>query len=95
MKFITVRDLRTNPAGVWESLRQHGELVITHNGKPLALLSPISEADLEESVKTLKAMRAAISVRRMQTRSRELGQQNLPTDVIEREIRESRRKRSR
>ena len=46
MKFITVRDLRTSPAKIWKELSEKQEMVITNNGKPIALLISISESNL-------------------------------------------------
>jgi antitoxin (DNA-binding transcriptional repressor) of toxin-antitoxin stability system len=38
MKFITVRDIRSSPAAIWKRLPEEQEMVITNNGKPIALL---------------------------------------------------------
>jgi len=38
MKFVTVRDLRLKAAKVWKQLQKEKEMVITSNGKPIALL---------------------------------------------------------
>ena len=43
MKFITVRDLRGRPTEVWTKLSRDKELVLTSNGKPIAILSAVSE----------------------------------------------------
>lgn len=43
MKFISVRDLRIKPKRVWEGLKKEGEIVITSNSKPIALLTKIDE----------------------------------------------------
>ena len=47
MQFHTVRDLRTSPKSVWESLRR-GEVVITNNGRPSALMLDLTKHDFEE-----------------------------------------------
>jgi PHD/YefM family antitoxin component YafN of YafNO toxin-antitoxin module len=59
MDFYTVRDLRTTPKSLWESLSSNGEVVITRNGKPKAILLDIADNNLEE---TLKAIRQALAV---------------------------------
>ena len=41
MNFYSVRDLRTTQKAIWEKLEQDGEVVITNNGKPSALLFDI------------------------------------------------------
>ncbi len=44
MKFASVRDLRSRPSEVWESLAED-EVVVTSNGKPIALMTRIEEHD--------------------------------------------------
>ena len=39
MNFYTVRDLRTTPKSIWENLSADGEVIITNNGRPTAILS--------------------------------------------------------
>jgi hypothetical protein len=66
MNFYTARDLRTIPKSIWTSLSENGELVITNNGKPTALMLDISENSFEEVIKSVrqaKAMRALNSMR--------------------------------
>ena len=46
MKFITVRDIRTSPAEIWKQLPEEQEMVITNNGRPIALLTPLSDDTL-------------------------------------------------
>ena len=41
MEFITVRDLRIHSAETWEKLREQGKLILTNNGKPIAILSDV------------------------------------------------------
>lgn len=45
MKFYTVRDLRTTTKTLWDNLSTDGEVVITNNGKPTALLFDIADGD--------------------------------------------------
>ena len=66
MHFYTARDIRTIPKRVWECLSEDGELVITNNGKPQALMLDISENSFEDVIKAVrqaKAMRAFNSMR--------------------------------
>jgi prevent-host-death family protein len=91
MKFVTVRDLRTRPAQVWKALREVGDLVVTSNGKPIAVLSPTSEASLEQSLAALRRARALGAVERLQ--GSVPGSRRPSADEIEAEIREVRRLR--
>lgn len=66
MNFYTARDLRTIPKNIWESLSEDGELIITNNGKPTALMLDITENSFEEVIKAVrqaKAMRAFNNMR--------------------------------
>ena len=55
MKFLSVRDLRSKSAQVWQDLPSERELIITSNGRPIAILAAISETNLEESLKLASA----------------------------------------
>lgn len=95
MKFITVRDLRTSPAQVWKALPEEKEMVITNNGRPIALLTPISDENLEETIRAMRRSRAANAIRNMQLHSVKTGKGRMTDEEIEGEIRQSRKDRSR
>lgn len=72
MNFYSVRDLRTESKNVWDSLSAGGEVVITNNGKPSALMINIPEGNFDETVQAVrqaKAMIAFNSMRRKATMS--------------------------
>ena len=60
MNFYTVRDLRTTPKSLWETLSAEGEVVITNNGKPTALLVDIADGSFEETVKAIRQAKAML-----------------------------------
>lgn len=66
MKFISVRELRLKPGRVWDQLKDDEEIVITANGKPIALLTGIDEGALTEEVDALRRARALIALDRIQ-----------------------------
>ncbi len=90
MKFITVRDLRTTPAQVWKDLPKEQEMVITNNGKPIALLTPISDSNLEETLSSIRKARAINAVKIMQQLSVANKNNELSMDEIDTEIKEIR-----
>ena len=47
MRFISVREFRGKSGDVWKELVKEQELVITSNGKPIAIVSAVSEETLE------------------------------------------------
>jgi len=97
MKFVSVRELRGQSAAVWKALAKEKDLVVTSNGKPVALLSETSEEQLEESLKILRRLRAQLAVTLMQRASLTAGTDRLTLNEINEEIdavREARRKQS-
>ncbi|MBE3551206.1 MAG: hypothetical protein BLITH_0718 [Brockia lithotrophica] len=93
MRYVTVRDLRLRGKSIWEALRAGEEAVLTHNGRPVALLVGIEEGHLEEVVRLVRRARAQAAVSRMRERAKELGLDTLSEAEIDAEIHESRRGR--
>jgi len=95
MKFISVRDLRSKSAQVWKQLPQEREMIITSNGRPIAIIAAIGDSDLEESLVAFRQARAVEAVASLQRRSVEMGNDEITMDEIDAEIRSVRRKRAR
>ncbi len=95
MRFLSVRDLRGKSSQVWKELREEGEMVVTNNGRPIAILSSVDEPNLEESLSAFRQARAASAVASLQQRSVEKGTDKLTLSDINREIGAVRRRRSR
>jgi len=94
MRFVTVRELRSQSADVWRRLAKEPEMVITSNGRPVAILSAVSPAGLEESLAALRRARALEAVEAMQTQSAAAGRRRISQDAIEAEIVAVRKDRS-
>jgi len=45
MKLLSVRELKTKSSQVWKDLLDQKEMVITSNGKPIAILSSVNESN--------------------------------------------------
>ncbi len=95
MKFISVRNLRGKSAEVWKGLPQDREVVVTSNGRPIAILSAVNESNLEESLSAIRQARAVEAVMSLQRRSVERGTDGISMDEIDAEIRVARRRRRR
>ncbi|MBN1534486.1 MAG: type II toxin-antitoxin system Phd/YefM family antitoxin [Spirochaetes bacterium] len=91
MKFITVRDLRTKPATIWKDLKKESELVITNNGKPIALLTPLSDENLEESLRASRRARAGEALRAIRKKAEATGAARMTMEEIVVEVRAHRR----
>ena len=95
MKFITVRDLRTKPAAIWKELDAEHEMVITNHGKPIAILSSVSEENLEERLKSIRKAAAIDALRAMQQQSLASGKYALSMDEIDGEVKRTRAQKKR
>ncbi len=93
MDFVSVRDLRTRSAAVWDALSEEKDLVVTSNGKPIAVLSATTSSTLEASLAALRQARAQLAVAAMQQRAQETGTDRLTLDDINAEIEAARRQR--
>jgi len=95
MKFLSVRDLRGKSAQVWKELPEEREMVVTSNGRPIAILAAITEANLEESLSAFRQVRAVEAVVSLQRRSVQQGTSKISMDEINEEIKSARKKRTR
>ena len=94
MRFISVREMNTRPKEIWEKIKEE-ELVITSNGKPIALLSAVSEETLEKTLRMIRRSRALMALEEMQKKSLASGLDKKTDAEIEagiRAIRKTRRK---
>ena len=94
MEFLTARELRLNPKEVWKRTRKDRFCVITLNGKPQFLLSPIESDELEEVMYFLRRVRAEMALESMSGKAKEKGLDKLSLDEINKVISEVRRKKN-
>ena len=73
MNFYTVRDLRTTPKSIWDNLTTDGEVVITNNGKPTAIMIDISDGSFEETLRAVRQAKAVIAFNSMRTKAASKG----------------------
>jgi len=95
MKFVPVRNLRLKPGQVWEQLDREGDMVITSNGRPIALLTRITEEDFETTIAAARRARALLAMEAMQRAAMVAGADRISDAEIAAEIRATRRSRRR
>jgi prevent-host-death family protein len=93
MEFVTIRDLRLRPAEVWDKLRKQREIILTSNGRPVAVIAGVGENDVEETVTALRRARAQVAVSRLRRVAAQQGLAKLSAAEIEAEIAQARRER--
>jgi antitoxin (DNA-binding transcriptional repressor) of toxin-antitoxin stability system len=86
MDFFTVRDLRTNPKRVWDTLDEKKEIIISNNGKPSALMIPIGEENFENVLSTVRQVNAMRAVNNMQIAAAKAGLDGMSLEEINAEI---------
>jgi antitoxin (DNA-binding transcriptional repressor) of toxin-antitoxin stability system len=94
MKFVIIRDLRGKSPEIWKKLPGEREMIITQNGRPIAILAAVNESNREESLSAFRQARAVEAVASLQRRSMEQGTDHIAMDEIDAEIKAVRRKRT-
>ena len=86
MKFLSVRDLKTKSSQVWKDLPEQKEMVVTSNGRPIALLSSINGNNLEQVLTAFRRARATNALASIQYDSIQKGTDMISMDEINAEI---------
>lgn len=82
MKFLSVRDLKTKSSKVWKELEGQKEMIVTSNGRPIALLSSVNENNLEQVLTAFRRARATNAVASIQYESSQKGTDKISLDGI-------------
>ena len=69
MKFYTARDLQTSPQNILDDLSSGGEIVITNNGKPSAIMIDIADGSFEETLKAVRQAKSMIAFNSMRSKA--------------------------
>ncbi|MGL4485409.1 MAG: hypothetical protein ACRCUS_10685 [Anaerovoracaceae bacterium] len=95
MNYYTVREVRTESKRVWEEVAKNGGGVITNNGKPAILMTPLKNggAELEEIRKEMQIADDMRMFDKIRERNRKAGwmtldEINAVIDEVKQEMRE-------
>lgn len=94
MRFASVRDLRNRPGSVLRDAVKAEEIVLTSNGKPIALVVPVDGDTLNEELRVYRQVRAQVAIERMQKAAKAAGLQSMSMENIESITKDVRRKRA-
>lgn len=95
MKFVSIRDLKTKSAQVWKELPEQKDMIITSNGRPIAILASINENNLEKVLSAFRRARAIEAVNSIQYESVRKGRDKITLEEINNEIKSVRATRKR
>ena len=82
MKFIKIRDFRNKSSKIWDELKKEKEIIITSNGKPVGILSAVSEENLEEKLSAFHRAEAISAVTALQSNSVDQGTDKMTIEEI-------------
>lgn len=94
MKFVTIRDLRSKSRQIQIDLPKYKEMILTSNGKPIAIMSVITEESLEDSLSAIRRARAIRAVTDLQLQGAKSKRYMTTANEIDKEIREVRSRRA-
>lgn len=83
MKFVTIREFRNNTAQIRRELQTEREIILTANGRPFAMLTPVDPDTVEEEVVALRRARARLLFDRVGARAKAAGMDNLTMREID------------
>jgi prevent-host-death family protein len=92
MKFLSTRELRNRP-GYVRNLAQEDDLVLTVNGKPIAILLGVEEDELEETARAIRQAKAQLALSRLRKQAAGRGADRMSASAINAEIRAARSRR--
>lgn len=93
MRFFSVRQMRQNSAELWRQLKESQEIILTSNGKPVALMAGVDEKNVERILEAFRRAKAAITLEEMHLASIKAGTNKMTDDEIEAEIKAIRKER--
>ena len=95
MRFASIRDLRNRPKSIFGEKAGTEEVVLTSNGKPVALVVPIRGDRLEDELRVYRQARAQLAIEAMQRAAKTAGLDIMDQETIDGVIADVRQKRAR
>jgi PHD/YefM family antitoxin component YafN of YafNO toxin-antitoxin module len=73
MEYLSVKDLTASPKTTWAKLSRAGEIAITNNGKPTAVMIRVDESGFDETVKSIRQAKAMRLLNRIWSEAEQRG----------------------
>ncbi|MCC6568370.1 MAG: hypothetical protein U0V48_04240 [Anaerolineales bacterium] len=93
MEFVPYRLMRNQPKELRKKLEKQGELVVTVDGEPLAIMLQVPKGSLEDLVMLVSQVKAQLSVARIRQNARQNGTDQMTDEEINAVVQESRAQR--
>ena len=95
MQFVPYRDLRNEPSAVREKLADEGELIVTVDNKPFAVLISLGEENVQEVLLMISRLRSQMAARAIRSEARRRGLDKMSKKDINVLIKKTRAERKR
>ena len=94
MDFVPYRMLRNEPASLRQKLEDEGQLVVTVDGKPFAIMIDLSGAEnLDDILLMVSRLRAQMAARAIRSQARRKGVDKLTDEQVDDLIQKTRKER--
>ena len=91
MEFVPYRVLRNEPTALRQRLEEEGQLVITVDGRPFAIMIDLGESDnVEDILLMVSRLRAQMAARAIRSQARRSGLDKMPAEEIDDLVRKTR-----
>jgi hypothetical protein len=95
MQFVPYRDLRNEPAAVRKKLANEGELVVTVDNKPFAVMINLGNENVQDILLMVSRLRAQMAARSIRSQSRRDGLDKMTLKEVNALIKKTRTERKR
>ena len=96
MEFIPYRTLRNEPSSLRQKLHDQGELVVTVDGKPFAVMIDLTGGEnIDDILLMVSRLRAQMAARAIRSQARRDGLENISDEEIDAIIQNTRAERKR
>jgi len=93
MEFVPYRLLRNQPGELRKKLEEKGELIVTVDGEPMALMLRVPKGSLEDLVLLVSQVRAQLAVATIRQQARQREQETMTTGDADELVQRTRRER--
>jgi len=95
MQFVPYRTLRNEPTTLRKKLASEGELVVTMNNEPFAVMISLGDENVQDILLMVSRLRAQMAVRAIRSQARKAGLDTMALKDVNALIKKTRAERKR
>jgi antitoxin (DNA-binding transcriptional repressor) of toxin-antitoxin stability system len=95
MQFVPYRDLRNEPSALRKKLAREGELVVTVDNKPFAVMINLDDENVQDILLMVSRLRAQMAARSIRSQARRDGLDKMTLKDVNALIKKTRAERKR